>query len=57
MFTMKIEVVGRPSVVSDDLVQSVDQKFANDGASQFQDSHVNFLKFQALFSTRISQLG
>jgi hypothetical protein len=26
MFTMKSEVVGRPSVVSDDLVQSVDQK-------------------------------
>jgi hypothetical protein len=26
LFTMKSEVVGRPSVVSDDLVQSVDQK-------------------------------
>jgi hypothetical protein len=26
MFTMKSEVVGRPSVVSDDLVQSVDQE-------------------------------
>jgi hypothetical protein len=26
MFTMKSEVVGRPSVVSDDLVRSVDQK-------------------------------
>jgi oligoribonuclease (3'-5' exoribonuclease) len=26
MFTMKSEVVGRSSVVSDDLVQSVDQK-------------------------------
>jgi hypothetical protein len=26
MFTMKSEVVGRPSVVSDDLVESVDQK-------------------------------
>jgi hypothetical protein len=26
MFTMKSEVVGRPSVVSDDLVQSVDKK-------------------------------
>jgi hypothetical protein len=25
MFTMKSEVVGRPSVVSDDLVQRVDQ--------------------------------
>jgi hypothetical protein len=26
MFTMKSEVVGRPSVVSDDLIQNVDQK-------------------------------
>jgi hypothetical protein len=26
MFTMKSEMVGRPSVVSDDVVQSVDQK-------------------------------
>jgi hypothetical protein len=28
MFTMKSEVVGLPSVVSDDLVQSVDQKIS-----------------------------
>jgi hypothetical protein len=33
MFTMKSEVVGRPSVMSDDLVQSVDQKYVKDGAS------------------------
>jgi hypothetical protein len=34
MFTMKSEVVGRPSVVSDDdLVQSIDQKSVKDGAS------------------------
>jgi hypothetical protein len=26
MFTMKSEVIGRPSVASDDLVRSVDQK-------------------------------
>jgi hypothetical protein len=26
IFTMKTEVVGRPSIVSDDLVQSVDQR-------------------------------
>jgi hypothetical protein len=29
MFTMKSEAVGRPSVVSDDLVQSVDQKICD----------------------------
>jgi hypothetical protein len=40
---------GRPSVVSDDLVQSVDKKFVKDGASQFQNLHVNFHKFLALF--------
>jgi hypothetical protein len=36
MLTMKSEIVGRPSVVSDnDLVQNADQKFEKDGASQF----------------------
>jgi transposase len=49
---------GRPSVVSDDLVRSVDQtkKIVKDGASQFQKFHVNFHKFHAFFSTRLSQL-
>jgi hypothetical protein len=28
MFTMNSEVVGQPFVVSDDLVQSVDQKYS-----------------------------
>jgi hypothetical protein len=57
MSTMEAEVVGRPSVVSNDLVRSVDQKFVKDGASQFQSFQVNFDKFHALFSTRLSQLG
>jgi hypothetical protein len=35
--------------VSDNLVQSVDQKMSN--------FHVNFQKFHALFSMRLSQLG
>jgi hypothetical protein len=33
MFMMKSEVVGQPSTVSYDLVQSVDQKFVKDSAS------------------------
>jgi hypothetical protein len=57
MFRKKSEVVGQ-SVVSDDLVQSVDQNiFMKDGASQLQNIHVNFHRFQALFCTRFSQLG
>jgi hypothetical protein len=39
---------GRPSVVSDDLVQSVDQKSVKDGVSQFQNFPVNFNEFHAL---------
>jgi hypothetical protein len=42
---------GPPSVVSDDLVQSADQKFVKDGASQFQNVRVNFHKCHALFIT------
>jgi hypothetical protein len=38
---------GRPFVMSDDLVQSVDQKTC---ASQFWDLYVNFEKFYILFS-------
>jgi hypothetical protein len=57
MFTIKSEVVGRPSVVSEDLVQNVTKKFVKDGALQFQNFRVNFHKFHALFSTRLSQLG
>jgi hypothetical protein len=51
------EVVGWPSVVSDDLVQSVDQKCCEKGASQFQNFCVNFHKFYANFFTRLLQLG
>jgi hypothetical protein len=34
-FTIESEVVGRPSTVSDDLVQIFDQKSVIDGTSQF----------------------
>jgi hypothetical protein len=54
MFTMKSEVISHPSLASDDLVQSVDQETAKDGASQFQNSNVNLHKFHALFSMRLS---
>jgi hypothetical protein len=54
---MKSEVVGWPSVVSDNIVQSVEQKSEKDSASQFQNFHVNFHKFHALFSTRLSEFG
>jgi hypothetical protein len=33
---------GRPTICSDDLVQSVEQKFVKDSASQFQKFHVSF---------------
>jgi hypothetical protein len=33
------------------------KKFVKDGASQFQNYHVNFHKFQALFSMKLSQLS
>jgi hypothetical protein len=46
-----------PSVVSNNLVQIVDQKFVKDGASQFRNFRVNFHKFHALFSMRLSKLG
>jgi hypothetical protein len=54
MFTMKREVVGRSSAVSDDLVQSVDQKICENGASQFHNSRMDFHKFRALLSTALS---
>jgi hypothetical protein len=49
---MKKEVVSWPSAMSDDL-----KKFMKGDASQFQTYRVNFHKFHALFSTRLSQLG
>jgi hypothetical protein len=48
---------GRPSVVSDYLIQNVDQISVKDAASQFQNFLVNFHKFHALCCTRLSQLG
>jgi hypothetical protein len=51
------QVVGLPSVMSYDPVQSVDQQFCERCHSQFQNFSVNFQKFHALFSTRLSQLG
>jgi hypothetical protein len=36
MLTMKSEVVGRPSAVSDDFLQSIGKKYVKESASQFQ---------------------
>jgi transposase len=47
---------GQPSVVNDDLVHSVEQKFVKDGTSQFQNFRVNFYRFHALLSKRLPQL-
>jgi hypothetical protein len=57
MFTIKSELVRWPSVVSDDLVQSVDQIIVKDHASQYQNFRVNFHKFHAFSSTGFSELG
>jgi hypothetical protein len=39
---------GRPSIVSDELVQCVDQKFVRDGASQFQKFRVDYHSYARL---------
>jgi hypothetical protein len=44
VFTMKREVVDRPSVVSDYLVQNVEQNRVKDGASQFSELSCEFLQ-------------
>jgi hypothetical protein len=44
---------GRPSVVGDDLVQSVDQKICERHSLQFQNVCVNIYKFHTLFFTRL----
>jgi hypothetical protein len=41
--------------VSDDLIQCWPKKSVKDSALQFHNFHVNFHKFHALFSTRLSQ--
>jgi hypothetical protein len=48
---------GRPPVVRVILFKMLTKKFVKDGASKFQNFHVNFHKFHALFSTRLSLLG
>jgi hypothetical protein len=57
MFTKKGEVVDRLSVVSYDLVQSVDIRFVKDDASRFQKFRVNIYKFRAVVCTILLQLG
>jgi hypothetical protein len=57
MFTLKSEVVvDIPSIVSESRVQNIDQKLAKDGASRFQNVHVNLQKYCALFSARLLPL-
>jgi hypothetical protein len=51
------EQSGQPSVVSDWLVQSVDQKICERRHHNFGNFCVNFHTFGALFSTRLSQIG
>jgi hypothetical protein len=51
------EQSGWPSVVSDDLVQVLTKIFVKNGTSLFQNFQVNFHKFHALFSMKLSQLG
>jgi hypothetical protein len=56
MFTTKIEVVGRPCVVGDKLVQSVDQQICE--RRHFTTSELSCelqKEFLALFSMRLSQ--
>jgi hypothetical protein len=44
---------GQPSVVSDDLVQSVDQKICDRQRLEFWNFCVNFHKFHTLFCTTL----
>jgi transposase len=48
---------GPPSVLSDDLVQSVDQKICERQRFTISKFCMNFHKFHAFFSARLSQLG
>jgi hypothetical protein len=49
MFTMKAEVVGRPSLVSDDLVNIFDPKMYERGRFTVSEFCANFHKFQSLY--------
>jgi hypothetical protein len=55
MFMMKTEMVSHLYWVMI-LFKVFTKKFVKDGASQFLNFHVNYHKFHALFSTRLSQL-
>jgi hypothetical protein len=49
MFTMKAEVVGRPYLVSDDLIKTVAQKIYERWRFTISEIYVNFHKFQSLY--------
>lgn len=51
MFTIQGEVVGQPPVVTDDIVQSVDQKICQTALTSLE------LSSEFLFSTRFPQWG
>jgi hypothetical protein len=56
MFTLKSEMVGRLSVVSDDFVRSVDQKICERRRFTISELYrMNLHKFHTLFCTRLSQ--
>jgi hypothetical protein len=57
MFTMKSNVAGQPSVLSDELDQSVEQKICERWCFTISELSCEFLQFHALLSTRLSQLG
>jgi hypothetical protein len=48
---------GQPSILSDGHVQSVDQKICERRRLTISEPDVNFHKFHALVSSRLSQLG
>jgi hypothetical protein len=48
---------GWPSVVSDDLIQSVDQKICERRLFTFSELSCEFSQISQLFSTKLSQLG
>jgi hypothetical protein len=48
---------GRPSVVNDDLVQSVDQKMCKTWRFPISELSCEFPQISPLFSMRLSQLG
>jgi hypothetical protein len=56
MVMMKSEVVGHLHSVMISF-KVLTKKFMKDGSSQLQNFRVNFHKYHALFSTRLSQLG